>query len=122
MKNKKTKLIISERNKDYYMKLWGIDENKSYTQPHRFVKQPALDSYLPSKITKLKDWNWKQNFKTLEDATEFLLSYCKELGPLAEECLHRLNKNAEIIRQLTITNKHLRGGIITNDRFKQNRN
>ena len=117
-----TKQTNSDRRRDYYLKIWGLDNNNSHTDAHRFTKQYAPEpNYLP-KNRFLKDWNWKQNFKSLEEATEFLLNYCTELGPLARECIDRLNKNAEIIRQLTITNKHLRGGIITNDRFKQNRN
>tara|TARA_R110000765_G_scaffold336738_1_gene427061 strand:- start:233 stop:472 length:240 start_codon:yes stop_codon:yes gene_type:complete len=71
---------------------------------------------------KLKDWNWKKNFSSLEEATEFLLNYCSELGPLAQECVQRLIKNNQIIKQLTITNKNLKGDINTNDRFNQNRN
>ena len=71
---------------------------------------------------KLKDWNWQKNFSSLEEATEFLLNYCTELGPLAQECVRRIGKNKEVIRQLTITNKNLKGDIKTNARFKQNRN
>tara|TARA_R110002051_G_C8638897_1_gene485900 strand:+ start:674 stop:913 length:240 start_codon:yes stop_codon:yes gene_type:complete len=71
---------------------------------------------------KLKDWNWKKNFSSLEEATEFLLDYCTELGPLAQECVRRIGKNKEVIKQLTLTNKNLRGGTTTNDRFNQNRN
>ena len=100
-----------ERRKLHYMKIWGLDGKNSYREPHRFIKQPAPESsYLP-KTRFLKDWNWKQNFKTLEEATEFLLNYCTELGPLSEECLQRLNRNAETIRQLTQINKQLRKGI-----------
>ena len=60
---------------------------------------------------KLKDWNWQKNFKTLEDATEFLLNYSKELGPLTEELMRRSSKDKEIIQQLTLINKQLRKGI-----------
>jgi len=67
---------------------------------------------------KLKDWNWKSKFNSLEDATEFLLNYCRELGPLSEELLRRSGKDTEIIRQLTIINKQLRRGI-ANDRHQQ---
>ena len=47
---------------------------------------------------KLKDWNWKKNFSSLEEATEFLLNYCSELGPLAQECVQRLIKNNQTIK------------------------
>ena len=104
-----------ERRKAYYMKIWGLDEKKSHIAPHRFTNQyPPEPNYLP-KNRFLKDWNWKKNFKSLKEATEFLLNYCTELGPLSEECLQRLTRNAETIRQLTITNKELRRGFITND-------
>ena len=36
----KTKLTNAERRKAYYMKLWGIDENKSHTEQRRRTKQP----------------------------------------------------------------------------------
>ena len=58
----------------------------------------------------------------------FLASYgaarllnATELGPLSEECLQRLNKNAETIRQLTITNKDLRRSLLSNDYKNKNR-
>jgi len=121
MQNKKTKLIINQRNSDYYMKLWGLKENNSNTAAHIFVKQYAPEPHYLPKNRFLKDWDWKQNFKSLEEATEFLLNYCTELGPLSKECLQRLNKNAETIRQLTLTNKQLRKGFITNDCNKENR-
>ena len=60
---------------------------------------------------KLEDWNWQKNFKSLEEATEFLLNYSRELAPLAEELLKRSSKDKEIIRQLTSINKQLRRGI-----------
>ena len=69
-----------------------------------------IDSRYP-KFVKLNNWNWRENFGSLEEATEFLLNYCRELGPLSEECLQRLNKNAETIRKLTLINKQLRKGI-----------
>ena len=111
----KTKLNIDQNNYSHYMKLWGIDENKSHTDAHRFTNRLDNESKYPPKKRKLKDWNWKKNFKSLEDATEFLLNYANELGPLADECLQRLNKNAETIRHLTTTNKNLRRSLITND-------
>lgn len=66
----------------------------------------------------LKDWNWRSKFNSLEDATEFLLNYCRELGPLSEELLRRSGRNKEIIQRLTTINKQLRSGI-TNDRHQQ---
>jgi len=102
-------------------KIRGLSEKKSYTAAHRFTKQPMPTHYHPPKVRKLKDWNWQTNFKSLEAATEFLLNYCRELGPLSEECLQRLNKNAETIRQLTITNKELRRSFITNDYNRKDR-
>tara|TARA_Y100000310_G_C20525422_1_gene735759 strand:- start:155 stop:376 length:222 start_codon:yes stop_codon:yes gene_type:complete len=67
----------------------------------------------------LKDWNWQLNFKTLEEATEFLLNYCTELGPLARECIRRLNKDAATIEQLTIANKELKKRFITYETSRQ---
>tara|TARA_Y100001951_G_C11256251_1_gene249587 strand:+ start:212 stop:574 length:363 start_codon:yes stop_codon:yes gene_type:complete len=116
-----TKLTNAERRKAYYMKIWGLDEKNSHTDAHRFIKQPAPEPYHPPKFVKLNNWNWKQNFNSLEEAAEFLLNYCKELGPLSEECLQRLNKNAETIRQLTITNKNLRRSLLTNDYTNKDR-
>jgi hypothetical protein len=107
----KAKLSNEERRKSYYMKLWGLDEKISYREPHRFIKQLAPEPYHAPKFVKLNNWNWRENFGSLEEATEFLLNYCRELGPLSEECLQRLNKNAETIRKLTLINKQLRKGI-----------
>ena len=103
------------------MKIWSLNEKISYREPHRFTKQLAPEPYHAPKFIKLNNWNWKQNFKSLEEATEFLLNYCRELGPLSEECLQRLNRNAKTIRQLTITNKELKRRFITNDYNKENR-
>ena len=100
-----------QRRRDYYLKLWGLDEKISYREPHRFLKQLAPEHYHAPKFVKLNNWNWRENFGSLEEATEFLLNYCRELGPLSEECLQRLNKNAETIRKLTLINKQLRKGI-----------
>ena len=108
-------------NKSFFDRIWGLDKNISHIDDHRLTNRYLPEpNYLP-KTRKLKDWNWKQNFKSLEDATEFLLNYSTELGPLAEECLRRLNKNAETIRQLTITNKDLRRVLLTNDYKNKNR-
>ena len=117
----KAKLSNQERRKSYYMKIWGLEENNSHTDQRRFTKRPAPEPYHAPKFVKLNNWNWKENFKSLVEATEFLLNYCRELGPLSEECLQRLNKNAETIRQLTITNKNLRRSLLTNDYTNKNR-
>ena len=117
MKNK----TYSEQRREHYLRIWDIDQNNSHTGPHRFTKQPEPEPYHPPKFVKLNNWNWKQKFKSLEEATEFLLNYCRELGPLSEECLQRLNRNAETIRQLTLTNKELRRGFITNDYTNKDR-
>ena len=111
----------SDRRREHYLKIWDIKEKNSHREQHRFVKQPALDPYHPPKNIKLKNWDWESNFKSLEEATEFLLNYCRELGPLSEECLQRLNKNAETIRQLTLTNKELRRSFITNEYVNKDR-
>ena len=116
-----SKLTNDERRKAHYMKLWGIDENKSHIDERRFINRVEHEPKYPPKKRKLKDWDWQTNFKSLEAATEFLLNYATELGPLSEECLQRLNKNAETIRQLTITNKDLRRSLLTNDYNKDNR-
>ena len=116
--NKKTNI---ERRKEYYEKIWGLDEKISYREPHRFIKQLAPEHYHAPEFVKLNNWNWEKNFNSLEEATEFLLNYCRELGPLSEECLQRLTRNADTIRQLTITNKNLRRGLLTNDYNKENR-
>jgi hypothetical protein len=60
----------------------------------------------------LENWNWQSRFDTLEEATEFLLDYCRELGPLAEELMYRSKKDREIIKTLTQKNKELRKVII----------
>ena len=108
-----------QRRRDYYLKLWGLDEKISYREPHRFIKQLAPDHYHAPKFVKLNNWNWRENFTSLEEATEFLLNYCRELGPLSEECLRRLTRNADIIRQLTNTNKKLRSCIANETRHKK---
>ena len=110
-----------QRRKAYYLKLWDLDEKNSYREPHRFIKQLAPEHYHAPEFVKLNNWNWKKNFNSLEEATEFLLNYCRELGPLSEECLQRLTRNADTIRQLTNTNKKLRRSLLTNDYNKENR-
>jgi len=95
--------------------------NKKTSNISRLIKQPAPKPYTAPKFVELNNWNWKQNFNTLKAATEFLLNYCRELGPLSEECLQRLNRNAETIRQLTINNKKLRRSSITNDYTRKDR-
>ena len=70
-------------------------------------------------IRKLENWNWKQNFNTLEDATEFLLDYTAELGPLSQVCINRLKKKEIIIQELTKENKSLKNqmkGVYSNDK------
>ena len=107
-----------QRRKDYYLKLWGLDENNSHTEAQRFTKQYPPEPYYLPKNRFLKDWNWQQKFNSLEEATEFLLNYCTELGPLARECINRLNKNSELIKQLTFQNKSLKTqmkGVYSND-------
>ena len=49
-----------QRRKDYYLKLWGLDENNSHTDARRFVKQYAPEPYYLPKNRFLKDWDWKQ--------------------------------------------------------------
>tara|TARA_R100001143_G_scaffold22734_1_gene23815 strand:- start:22 stop:294 length:273 start_codon:yes stop_codon:yes gene_type:complete len=44
--------------------------------------------------TGLAVWHWEEKFKTLEEATEFLLDQLGELGPLSNEVLRR-NKEQE---------------------------
>ena len=100
------------------MRIWGLDKNNSYTEQPRFTKQYPPEPYYLPKNRFLKDWNWKQKFNSLEEATEFLLNYCTELGPLARECISRLNKNSELIKQLTHENKSLKNqmkGVYSND-------
>ena len=107
-----------ERRREYYMRIWGLDKNNSYTEQPRFTKQYPPEPYYLPKNRFLKDWNWKQKFNSLEEATEFLLNYCTELGPLARECISRLNKNSELIKQLTHENKSLKNqmkGVYSND-------
>ena len=115
MANKKTN---SDRRREYYLRIWGLDENNSHTDARRFVKQYAPEPYYLPKNRFLKDWNWQQKFNSLEEATEFLLNYCTELGPLAQECINRLNKNSELIKELTYQNKSLKTqmkGVYSND-------
>ena len=115
MANKKTN---SDRRREYYLRIWGLDKNNSHTDARRFVKQYAPAPYYLPKNRFLKDWNWQQKFNSLEEATEFLLNYCTELGPLAQECINRLNKNSEFIKELTHQNKSLKTqmkGVYSND-------
>ena len=115
MANKKTN---SDRRREYYLRIWGLDENNSHTEAHRFTKQYPPEPYYLPKNRFLKDWNWQQKFNSLEEATEFLLNYCTELGPLARECISRLNKNSELIKELTYQNKSLKTemkGVYSND-------
>ena len=115
MQTKKTNV---ERRKEYYAKIWGLDEKNSYREPRRFIKQLAPEHYHAPEFVKLNNWNWKKNFNSLEEATEFLLNYCTELGPLARECIDRLNKNSELIKELTYQNKSLKTqmkGVYSND-------
>ena len=75
-------------------------------------------------IRKLENWNWKQNFSTLEDATEFLLDYTAELGPLSQACLDRLKQKEIRLQELTKENKSLKHNLrrfITNDHTNKNR-
>ena len=75
-------------------------------------------------IRKLENWNWKQNFNTLEDATEFLLDYTAELGPLSQACLDRLKQKEIRLQELTKENKSLKHNLrrfITNDHTNKNR-
>jgi len=75
-------------------------------------------------IRKLCDWGWKQNFNTLEEATEFLLDYAADLTPLAKQCIKRLETKERIIQQLTNQNKSLKHNLrrfITNDHTTKNR-
>ena len=72
-------------------------------------------------IRKLENWNWKQNFNTLEDATEFLLDYTAELGPLSQACIDRLNKKEIKLQEITKENKSLKSKFkedITNEKNK----
>ena len=57
---------------------------------------------------KLENWLWRDRFKSLEDATEYLLNYATDLGPLALQCLKRL-KNKEVkLQELTKENISLK--------------
>lgn len=74
-------------------------------------------------IRKLENWNWKQNFNTLEDATEFLLDYAADLGPLSQACIDRLKTKEIKLQELTKENKSLKAqlnGGITNDKKRRN--
>jgi len=73
-------------------------------------------------IRKLENWNWKQNFSTLEDATEFLLDYTADLGPLSQVCIDRLKKKEIKLQELTKENKSLKAqlkGVIANEKYRQ---
>ena len=75
-------------------------------------------------IRKLENWNWKKNFNTLEDATEFLLDYTAELGPLSQVCIDRLKTKEIKLQELTKENKSLKHNLrrfITNDHTNKNR-
>ena len=75
-------------------------------------------------IRKLCDWGWKENFNTLEEATEFLLAYAADLTPLAKECVKRIETKERIIQQLNNKNKSLKNklkGVFANDHTNKNR-
>ncbi len=63
---------------------------------------------LNMEVRRLEEWNWKQRFKSLEDATEYLLNYAADLGPLAMSAMKRLKKKEEIINDLLRENKLLK--------------
>ena len=71
-------------------------------------------------IKRLEEWKWQNRFKSLEDATEYLLNYTADLGPSALQCLKRL-KNKEIkIQELSQQNfslrQQLKKEVITNEK------
>ena len=73
-------------------------------------------------IKRLEEWKWQNRFKSLEDATEYLLNYTADLGPLALQYLKRL-KNKEIkIQELSQQNfslrQQLKKEVITNEKNK----
>jgi len=75
-------------------------------------------------IRKLCDWGWRENFNTLEEATEFLLAYAADLTPLAKECVKRIETKERIIQQLNNKNKLLKNklkGVFANDYTNKNR-
>jgi len=75
-------------------------------------------------IRKLCDWGWRENFNTLEEATEFLLAYAADLTPLAKECVKRIETKERIIQQLNNKNKSLKNklkGVFANDHTNKNR-
>ena len=75
-------------------------------------------------IRKLCDWSWRENFNTLEEATEFLLAYAADLTPLAKECVKRIEMKERIIQQLNNKNKSLKNklkGVFANDHTNKNR-
>ena len=86
------------------------------------MEELKIDDQLITKqypIRKLCDWGWKENFNTLEEATEFLLDYAADLTPLAKQCIKRLETKERIIQQLTNLNKSLKNklkGVFTNDK------
>ena len=74
-------------------------------------------------VRKLEEWNSKHRFDSLEDATEYLLNYTADLGPLAMSAMKRLKKKEEIINDLFRENKLLKQQmkeVITNEK-NQNR-
>ena len=74
-------------------------------------------------VRKLEEWNWKHRFDSLEDATEYLLNYTADLGPLAMSAMKRLKKKEVIINELFRENKLLKQQmkeVITNEK-NQNR-
>ena len=91
------------------------------------MEELRIDNQIITKqypIRKLCDWGWKENFNTLEEATEFLLAYAADLTPLAKECVKRIETKERIIQQLTNQNKSLKNklkGVFTNDHTNKNR-
>ena len=76
------------------------------------------------RVRKLENWQWRDRFESLEDATEYLLNYAMDLGPLELQCLKRL-KNKEIkLQELTKENISLKlqiEEVITNEHTNKNR-
>ena len=91
------------------------------------MEELKIDDQLITKqypIRKLCDWGWKENFNTLEEATEFLLAYAADLTPLAKECVKRIETKERIIQQLNNKNKSLKNklkGVFANDHTNKNR-
>ena len=104
---------IEQDGKHYLLKGSGYKNNDAAVDAWRKGENPELGIYDSENAA--TDASKKMSAES--DHTEPFIR--RELGPLSEECLRRLTRNADIIRQLTNTNKKLRSCIANETRHKK---